>query len=276
MKSTIKFIIALILLVGTAQAQTQYCGTDISALLVAKQTLSNMILYSEQIDNAAWTKGAVTVTANSIVAPDGTTTADKITVSATTGSHAVNNATPFTVVDATNYRMSIYAKAGSSPYLKLRSLSPATANISVNLSTGAIVASDVSVISSSIRSVGNGWYLIEMIYAQSGTSAYFIAYTTDSSYNTSWTAVGTEYLYLWGASFNLASAPSSYVKTTSSSATLGPLCDSGTSQSINDPSRCFVISAGNPLKLTPFQGSQTGTNVDLNQPPLTPFTGSSN
>ena len=45
----------------------------------------NLLTYSEQFDNAAWTKGGgSTITANSVTAPDGTTTADTLVL--TTGS----------------------------------------------------------------------------------------------------------------------------------------------------------------------------------------------
>ena len=39
----------------------------------------NLLTYSEQLDNAAWSKSNATITANSVVAPDGTTTADLVT-----------------------------------------------------------------------------------------------------------------------------------------------------------------------------------------------------
>jgi hypothetical protein len=40
---------------------------------------TNRLLHSEQLDNAAWSKSAVTVTANAATAPDGSMTADKLT-----------------------------------------------------------------------------------------------------------------------------------------------------------------------------------------------------
>jgi len=46
---------------------------------------SNLLTFSEQFDSAAWVKVASTVQANSIVAPDGTTTADTITFAAAGG-----------------------------------------------------------------------------------------------------------------------------------------------------------------------------------------------
>lgn len=239
-----KILILTVLLMSTiCSAQIQYAGIDTSGSLVAKTTLSNLASYSEQADNAAWTKGAVTITADNITAPDGTTTADRINVTVGTAAHAINNATPYTVTNGVNYRMIAFVKAGTSPYVKLRSLSPTTANINVNLTTGLIVGTDVSVISSAIRSVGNGWYRIEMVYQQVGTSAYLLIYPTDSGYNTSWTAAGTETIYVWGMVFQLASSPSTYLQTTSAAATLAGVCPSGTSQSLLDPSKCFPLSS---------------------------------
>jgi len=38
----------------------------------------NLLQYSQEFDNAYWTKSATTVTANATAAPDGTTTAEQI------------------------------------------------------------------------------------------------------------------------------------------------------------------------------------------------------
>jgi hypothetical protein len=49
----------------------------------------NLLLQSQTFDNAYWTKTNITVTANSTTAPDGTTTAESILETATTGQHQV-------------------------------------------------------------------------------------------------------------------------------------------------------------------------------------------
>ena len=51
----------------------------------------NLLTYSEQFDNAAWSKPNATITANAAVAPDGTTTADLVT--ATNAADATCNQT---------------------------------------------------------------------------------------------------------------------------------------------------------------------------------------
>ena len=48
---------------------------------------NNLLLQSESFDNSYWAKLASTITANSAVAPDGTTSADKLAEDATTASH---------------------------------------------------------------------------------------------------------------------------------------------------------------------------------------------
>jgi hypothetical protein len=45
----------------------------------------NLLTFSEQFDNAAWTKSSVTVSANSDTAPDGTTTADTLAATGANG-----------------------------------------------------------------------------------------------------------------------------------------------------------------------------------------------
>src|SRR5260370_14016645 len=81
----------------------------------------NMLLFSEQFDNAAWVLTNLTVAANSLVAPDGTSTADKITRVATVGTEASATQTRIAVAGGTPLSLSVYAKAGSvGAFLDLR------------------------------------------------------------------------------------------------------------------------------------------------------------
>ena len=53
-------------------------------LLIEEQRV-NLLTYSDDFSNAAWTKTNATVTANAVAAPDGTTTADTLTASGANG-----------------------------------------------------------------------------------------------------------------------------------------------------------------------------------------------
>ena len=69
----------------------------------------NLLTFSEQFDNAAWTKANATITANSTVAPNGTTTADTATATAANGV-VQNTPMSITVVVDTTYTSSVYVK----------------------------------------------------------------------------------------------------------------------------------------------------------------------
>ena len=61
-------------------------GTYVGADGLIKSAVTNLVLRSEEFNNAAWTKTSATVTANAATAPNGTLTADKlITDSGATG-----------------------------------------------------------------------------------------------------------------------------------------------------------------------------------------------
>jgi len=68
----------------------------------------NLLTFSEQFDNAAWTKTNATITANSTTAPDETLTADKLVENASTGDHRTFQG--FTVSSGVVYTFSVYLK----------------------------------------------------------------------------------------------------------------------------------------------------------------------
>jgi hypothetical protein len=66
----------------------------------------NLLTYSQAFDNAAWTKFNVTASTNSLIAPDGTLTAENISVSSTTNDLRQD----VSVSQNTQYTFSFYAK----------------------------------------------------------------------------------------------------------------------------------------------------------------------
>ena len=72
---------------------------------------NNLVLNSEQFDNAVWTKLNSTATANTAVSPDGTTTAD--TVTSTVNNAASNVNATSTKTSGITYSFSIFVKRGT-------------------------------------------------------------------------------------------------------------------------------------------------------------------
>ena len=173
----------------------------------------NLLLASEQFDAASWGKQQLTVTANSIAAPNGTTTADTIVENTTTNWHYINRNVTFTA--GVTYTASAFLRAGTQTYGTINIYNSSSASLyaaaSFNLSTGAVANSGVSgtgysiVGSPSITPIGSsGWYLCSLTFV-AGTTApeYFTISTSDNgvlgSFGMTSYLGASKTIYAWGA-----------------------------------------------------------------------------
>ena len=190
--------------------------TLVSNGLLIEEQRTNLTTYSEQFDNAAWLKTEATVTANSTVAPDGTTTADLyITNAIINVEHYVFQT--WTALASTAYTASVYAKANSGSVISLQfrvaSVWPNSTTIGVefNLSTGtgAILNGNPSP-TFSIASVGGGWYRCSITATTaSGGTPQFRIQTNDNGGS----------IYIWGAQLEAGAFPTSYIPTVAAQVT---------------------------------------------------------
>ena len=190
-------------------------GGGCPSLLLEKQS-TNLVQYSEQFDNAGWTKSDVTISANNTTSPDGTQNADKIISNTTNARHIIYQA--FTVGVST-YTFTTYAKAGGNSFLIMR-LDTDVPEVKTwfNLSNGTIGTSEGG--SPSITSVGNGWYRCSVQFVSSASQVvYAVFYTATTDGNTNFAGNGTDGTFAWGAQLEASSYPTSYIPTTSASAT---------------------------------------------------------
>lgn len=186
---------------------------------------NNLLTYSAQFDNAAWSKTAATVTADAAVSPDGTTTADKLIESATAGAHNIVQTS--TVFNATVYVASAYVKAAERTFVALYAGTVGKGTI-FNLSNGTVYGSLVAPpTSSSITPAGNGWYRVSITYTSTSTTSTTAVYLCDETAQFSYTGDGTSGAFIWGAQLEAVTyqtTPSTYNATTAS-AYYGPRFD---------------------------------------------------
>jgi hypothetical protein len=184
--------------------------------LVARWQLGspNLLRWSEQFDNAVWTKDGTSTTANATTAPDGTATADKLVEAATTATHWLyqqNAAVPAGLVT-----LSVYVKAGERSRfgLLLNNGTDGTyGSATFNLSSGTVETLNAGI--ATITDVGNGWYRCTLTGTTTISSAQnWYTYLLGVSGGSTYTGDGTSGLYLWGAQLNEGSTPLPYVKTT--------------------------------------------------------------
>jgi hypothetical protein len=185
--------------------------------LLIEEARTNILTYSQQFDDVAWTKNEVVVTANAGTAPDGTLTAQKITEDNLSTNGYVAQ-TP-TLANASIYSFSVFAKAAGKTEVNLYHTGNRFAfaqNVVFNLSNGTI-ASTAGGASGVIKAYPDGWYKCTMVTIAtnaSGTQSTRIypGSTTD-------TGNGTDGVLIWGADYQLGAFPTSYIPTVASSVT---------------------------------------------------------
>lgn len=178
-------------------------------------SVKNMLGFSEQFDNAAWTKTRVTVTANAVLGPsplDAATNADKVVEATDVATNRQLQQT-VSVVSGTTYALSVYAKAAERSGINLRFGSGfAAGNVTFDLSAGTLTSSG-AVASSSITSIGSGWYRCFCAFvATSSTSAGAQVFLHNGS-SITYDGVAGNGVYLFGAQVSPSGSLDTYVPT---------------------------------------------------------------
>jgi hypothetical protein len=167
----------------------------------------NMVLYSEQFDNGTWGKLNTTVTANTVTAPNGTTTADSIFDNAVNGSHYISSSV-ITVANGSTYTLSAYLKANTLSWVRLELFS---GGCFFDLTNG--VLGTASGATASITSVGGGWYRCAITVTSAGTTAYPSIRLSTGNGVFGYAGTGKN-IYAWGAQLVLGSSAKDYFQTT--------------------------------------------------------------
>jgi hypothetical protein len=176
----------------------------------------NQFAYSQYFTSTNWTPGNAFVILNTstVIAPDGSRTATKLVDIAGAGQHTLSYSPAVSFVTGQTYNFSIYVKAEEISSIGVY-LPGGNSGAKYNVSTGALIFNDTG-ITSSITPYPNGWWRINATYTSVLTSTLNPQlYMMNPA--TSYTAVGGQGLYIWGAQFELnATTASIYVATTAS------------------------------------------------------------
>jgi len=188
--------------------------------LIIEAAATNLLTYSAQFDNAAWSKTNITVTANSTTAPDGTVSADSIIEAA--GSSQKYMRTPLATVGPGTYTLSCYAKPLSGTrYLVLEfdAGGGETRRAFFDTANGTVTSNYNGAVGA-ITAIGNGWYRCAVTVTMAGAASSMWLYISNSSSSISgYTGDGTSGLYVWGAQLETGSAATSYIPTVAAQVT---------------------------------------------------------
>lgn len=163
----------------------------------------NLLTKTEQFEHSDWSKGNTTITANSITAPDGSTTADLMVENTSNDVHwvAQNIAS-----SATGYAQSVCMKAGtrSWSYFRLRTTGNIDRFAYFNLADGTIGTVNTG-LTASIQSLGDGWYrcTATISVAVAGVLPVIVAMTTANNVSF-YQGNGTSGIFIWGADLRVS------------------------------------------------------------------------
>jgi len=219
--------------------------------LLVEDASAGLFTYSEQFDNAAWTKARATVTANAIAAPDGATTADKLVEDGSAAqSHYVTQTVSF--VAGSTYAFSVFAKADTRSFIYLQV--PAVAfgsNLRTwfDVGTGAI-GTTPGAVTAFIQNVGGGWYRCVAIATATVTiSTTALIAVTSADGTISYNGDGVSGLYIWGANMRTEDRLTSYVQVVASpvvrAADVGLITNT-----LALADQCWVVKGRTPRKIT--------------------------
>jgi len=184
--------------------------------LLIEEARTNLLTYSEDFSNAAYNKTDCSVTSNATTAPDGTTTADKLSFATTNNSfHFISKGI---TMGAESHTVSAFFKAGEVASASIFLSRGGNVGGSFNLSTGVATASGTGNTANMVD-VGNGWYHCSVTNDGSTDIDNSIRLGIGNGALGSFVGVIGQGIFAWGAQLEAGAFPTSYIPTTGSTAT---------------------------------------------------------
>ncbi len=204
-----------------------YLNSTCPKLLLEPQR-SNLVTFSEQFNNAAWTKLNATVTANAAASPDGYVNADKLIANSGAVLSSISNYALQAITKAASaiqYTYSVFAKQSGLNRISIFAQGTSAANHAIvtislvngTISTAAASAGTFTGASASVSDYGNGWYRCALVFTTNTDTALTVRnIPTDSTLTT---GNGTDGILIYGAQLEQASYATSYIPTLGASVT---------------------------------------------------------
>jgi hypothetical protein len=191
---------------------------------------TNLIKNSQQFEN--WNKYQSSVSANTTIAPDGTSTADtNIETSGLTGNRGVQQQLTgmtsgqtytFSIYaknfNGRNIQMAVYEYPGYTNWYQSNFYLQSGITSATTINSGSGFRTNVSMVN-----VGDGWYRCSVSgYITGATQLQPNINLINSANTTSYTGDGVSGVYLWGGQFEVGPVATTYIPTTTTSSSRVP------------------------------------------------------
>jgi hypothetical protein len=200
----------------------------------------NLLRYTEQFDNAYWSKSNVAVTENSAIAPNLIQTANFLQENTANGLHALNNdivGSRFPVISGVSYTISVYVKYVARQYIQITFSSNgfgALQYTTYDLINGTITGNSSSI--ANIEQLNDGWF--RLIYTATATSTvsnsslFFVLSNVATGRAPTYTGDGESGIFIWGAQLEVGDTATEYIEVGSVVPSTTPLRTNPTSNGI--------------------------------------------
>ena len=188
--------------------------------LLVEQQSTNLLTYSSDYTNAAWSKNGVSAITAASVAPDGTQTAQFLQETTANTSWHFWSQSSGVITTSTAYTLSAYFKNNGTQYAYLQfAMGGTTAQVVMDTTTGLITYNTGS--SGTVTSVGNGWYKLSITSTTSSNTGgiVYVGISRTSPTVTQYTGDGYRGMYVWGAQLEATAFPTSYIPTVATTMT---------------------------------------------------------
>ncbi len=220
-------------LVSTTNDQPRFDHDPVTGAalgLLMEEARTNVALQSEDF-STTWSLSKITIDTNVAVAPDGTTTMDRLNANVDAGNHEVQQSQ--TVTQDIDHTVSCFVKDDGAgfAYIFWWGADADQIGIVVDLSDGSITQTttggDATLVASGVIDVGGGIYRIWVsgIAKVADTSPFILVGLCDTGTpahvggRPSFTSLAGEDIFAWGAQLEPGSFPTSYIPTTTVSVT---------------------------------------------------------
>jgi hypothetical protein len=224
--------------------------------LLSEASRENLLLRSEEFDNASWAKTNITVSSNITTAPNETLTADKLVENTTNGEHLTEQ---LIIPAAGTYTHTVFAKAGEYNRIRVRPVhigeAFTTSAITFDLTTGPTATTSGLITNATMQILPNGWRRCSVTFTLTSAASNHLMriQLINAGGSSVYTGDGTSGLFIWGAQVEAASTPSTYIPTTSAAVTRtadsavidGTGVITGTYTMVEKPAGCAVVSGTN-------------------------------